>query len=675
LSSAIQLDSEELRFSNANPPEFVVHVDDPTALKDSDVQTPDKDAVADFEGRWEIVEAYRAMYRSYGTALLFSKPRLSHSLVYRSEREFHEKYDNRFCWLLHFYEAYWCEETKTYESKRYAGMLFVKPKEVHIESLREEGKEKKAEDHLEVQPAVCEGYLRPPEGLSLSPHVLHCIGDYAHPYGELPFQGIPFTSTRWGSGCGFNALAPAIMMNKYGVTFSPFELAVLAAEKSHDSKPGTPDSDLHGLCPQEISKLKTNMINHLVNEYCGGHAKNTGYKSGHGAQSITAPHQLRAFSKYLMSYLYQGIPIVMSVDSAKLYPEEDQDSRIPEVPAGESAADGAVEENEQPESTDESTAHFVLIHGMVLMGDDIPEVIISDSTDLHKTGNVFLQVSCEQLLECRTIKQEDYKKLQMLELDELPELKEAIQDRSKRHTNYIVPLIVPSPQGLESTHNDASLLLKRIITRNSPVYGILNLVLEAHFKGNENLLQMMSPPVVEQKSFLSKPLSVLSKIFGSADDGTASTANADEFEKLYLGDALGNFQMTLRNISQWSGFMLRRAFGTDVEHKNNHIFQKIIDDFRNWIRDQDLPEYMWICDAPDKSCGVALGTTKEFPEITHDGKFEFKGSGGVFIEDKLCLLYAPETKNAQSKRSVKYYLAYKTLEGELIHEEGEATAE
>jgi hypothetical protein len=447
------------------------------------------------------------------------------------------------------------------------------------------------------------------------------------------------------------------MISKYGVVYSPFELAVLAGESSHLDKPGPRQSNFANMCPQDISKLKTHMINLLINEYCGGHATDPGYYLEYDAGAKNALEQDRAFANYLMAYLYQGIPIIMSVDSDKLYPKDNPTSS--EVDTDENELDEREKRN-----TKEHAAHYILIHGLVRLDQEIPEIIISDSTDMHETGSVFQQISCRKLIDCRTVREEPPDSSAIVTVDDTS-LSDDVKDESAKMSNFLISLIVPSPQGLEVSNHEANLRLKLILRGNNPVYGIMNLNLEEHFLNDPTLIDALGTGKKRTASgFFGFTFS-----FGKKEDENLP----DGYDHLRIQKKIEKSQSTLRNISQWSGFMHRRAFRSNPKTKFSGEFQTIVEETRDWIRKQNFPEFMWIGEIADTPFGIAIDTVEErtaAPRIG-GGKYDYKGAGGVFIQDKLCLLYAPEKKIGNTIE-ISYWLTYMDSEEHLQAINGKA---
>ena len=98
-----------------------------------------------------LIEAWRGLHRRYGETLVFSRPKRSHSLVYRSEsKHWPIACEDRFPWRLHVYQCA-CASTDELEDQagseeggptavfpgvaieRYAGFVFVRPWRAHLD--------------------------------------------------------------------------------------------------------------------------------------------------------------------------------------------------------------------------------------------------------------------------------------------------------------------------------------------------------------------------------------------------------------------------------------------------------------------------------------------------------------------------------------------------------------
>lgn len=115
----------DLPYSEAYPPEYVV---ERSGAEFTVTVYPREGAGATVLGRWDeerhvLVEAYRGMRNCFGDVLFFSRPRRAVSFVFRSEREFLQRYDERFAWAVHFYQCAVGAGEKRPE--RYAGLLFL----------------------------------------------------------------------------------------------------------------------------------------------------------------------------------------------------------------------------------------------------------------------------------------------------------------------------------------------------------------------------------------------------------------------------------------------------------------------------------------------------------------------------------------------------------------------
>ncbi|MBI2424259.1 MAG: hypothetical protein HYV27_15615 [Candidatus Hydrogenedentes bacterium] len=360
-----------------------------------------------------LLESFRAMANCFGDFLFFSEPEIGNSFVYSHEREYLSDTEQRWAWRVHFFQSAIVDGE--YQAERYAGFLFVRPWAVHMEyATIPEFSEKHAFGH----PAVCEGYVRPPVSMNLSPFYSQCMNYYAKPYGVRPFVGLPFFSSSFGSACGHNVLATAILMSGLAPIYSPYELAVLEAHLTVDAPNPSKREFNWGLekvasTPinlYEIGAMNPKRMEDLVKTYCNGRVL-----VEHIAPKSTAANDYDDEAEYveqLASYIYQGMPVLFPVDRERLYSDKDDGELLADMTA-------------TPGPTKPENQHMVLIHGMARsnrgsaegtadaeeklphFAPPSPYFVFSDSTDLHRNGDLFHRTTMKRLWASRMIIEAD----------------------------------------------------------------------------------------------------------------------------------------------------------------------------------------------------------------------------------------------------------------------------
>ncbi len=313
-----------------------------------------------------LYEAYRGVCREYGPHILLSDPARSNSFVYRSEREYLARYDERFCWRLHFYRGEPVDGSDRLNAVGYGGVLFVRPWTVHCGEA-----ERLEEEPHRISPAICEGYLRPPEELLLSPNYSRCFGNYARPYSVLPFECLPLVAGRYGAVCAQNTLSAAMIIAELDLVLSPYEVSVTALALGHPLAAGSPE---RGLSIEECGEV--------IRKGGGGHWHRDSCPTQDASEAALGPASL---ADTVCRYLFMGIPVLYPVDYATLY------EAYP--------ADGA------PDTKEHGEQHMVLIHSMTrphAPGVGQPSrFVYADYSALHHTGGLFRQCSAEHLYRSR----------------------------------------------------------------------------------------------------------------------------------------------------------------------------------------------------------------------------------------------------------------------------------
>jgi len=324
-----------------------------------------------------LIEAYRGVCKMFGERVYFSEPRLSTSFVYRSEREFLESYDERFAWRVHFYES--TNHNGSHAPGRYGGVLFLRPWNIHCGESRNPAKAKTHSD--EVAPAICEGYLHPPQQIKLSPYFSGCFRDYGQRYGLAPFPSIPFVCAQHGGACGHSVLASALLMSQVDVTLSPYEIAVASARYAKKAA-------VENYGDYTIEGLTLDLGKEIVCKTCHGNFHIETFTINDRKNGFIEKADEQTFAEMICSYLYQGIPVLYPVDYSMLY-SEIKDENL-KAPLRRTAA---------------HCFHMILVHSVLRAPgpaySGLPIFVFSDSMNLHEKGSVFHQASARRLLASR----------------------------------------------------------------------------------------------------------------------------------------------------------------------------------------------------------------------------------------------------------------------------------
>lgn len=359
-----------------------------------------------------LIEAFRCLREQYGETLVLSDPVRAASFIYRSESALHfPHWDERFPWRVHFYQVACKKDADTYElaPERYGGFVCVRPWQVHLKAAAAGGKKELALKHTGVSPAVCEGYLRLRVSQKLSPTETQIARNYSAPYAVDAFDSIPFFSPEIKKSCGYIALAAALTIAGNRHHYSPYELAAVHASiKTNPNRNHTRQERLYdneeatfiGKLPLKPIEVRA-IIENLDCPNVRGVAE-----AVDDVPPITLHHDLadsltqtdwrqggnefwESFSNLLNNYIYQGLPVLFSVDINKLYSDKTDDALHDELT--------------RKVPTEQSACHLVLIHSLIRGTDKLQQdksrtiYVVSDTRNLHSTGSVFLKMTAKRL--------------------------------------------------------------------------------------------------------------------------------------------------------------------------------------------------------------------------------------------------------------------------------------
>lgn len=364
-----------------------------------------------------LVEAFRALREQYGETLVFAKPTPATSFIYRSESALLlPDWNQRFAWMVHFYQVS-CKKDGQYHDlapERYGGFVFVRPWKAHLKAAGR-NKRNDALCHKGVSPAVCEGYLRLRVSQNLSPTEIQIARNYGAPYDVDAFDSIPFYSPQIQKSCGYIALSAALTIAGRLRQYSPYELAAIHATmrlkekgrvktikgKFFDNTTARFFGELNIEpieVPAIISEIKCPDICGVAETIGTIPPKSDVIPEVLSKENIARlkhkkekdwPTFWKNFTELLNCYVYQGLPVLLSVDATKLYSDRSDTDLL--------------DESEGNIDTKQTNCHLILIHSLIrgtdsLQNDPAHSMYgISDTRNLHSTGSVFHKMTAKRL--------------------------------------------------------------------------------------------------------------------------------------------------------------------------------------------------------------------------------------------------------------------------------------
>ena len=503
-----------------------------------------------------LIECWRCMHTAYGLCLYFSEPKLSNSFVYRAECKAFSKVVSRFTWQVHVYQAA-LNTNGQFKPERYAGVLFVRPWETHLEYL-ETFKKRKIAEQFYVAPAVVEGYLRPRISIYRSPFHSQSLGFYASSYSIPAFRCIPIFPSEMGSACGHKSLSEALVIQRGRTTFAPHELAMYIisgqGKKEHDGNPNSglfrePQKDIKpkdqclckssGLKPEDIhSSFKNNnqlydLSFHLLKLYTG--------------KAKPSDAIYKQLAEVLEAHIYQGLPVVGFVDYKKLYRTKIQDTST----------------HDFSEKTQDEDFHTILLHSLVKSAgkSKFPSFVFSDTKDLHLLGGAYNVISTENLV-TSAIKFE-------VDAESARARNNSIQQ--EKRTKLQSDLSDISVKDFRTIPEDLS---RREIHQCSEGQGATN----------------------DRSPFKALMFNVLSP---------------KEFDFTYMAAielCTKDMKLTLRDRSQFRGFLLSRLCKNPIESEVHPKFTTALNVFREKMRNLSISRFIWIAETEDKELGFFFDT-------------------------------------------------------------------
>lgn len=233
----------------------------------------------------------------YGPRILFSKPKIAQSIIWRSDREFLGEVEDRFVQRVHVYEE------RSNGGPRYVGFVHLRPEPV-----------RGADREATTFPRTCEAYLRPPEGYVRSPCITSASGAYGIHYGLIPFECVPYVTPHpsMGGHCAQACVFMASVLSRAGKPVTPFEATFLAARELESDGSGTPSIPVDGLTTSQIAAI----LSQQEVEACPVHEVISLHDIGGGKIS---EESVEIFAEVVQNYLYQGMPVIYAVDYGALY--------------------------------------------------------------------------------------------------------------------------------------------------------------------------------------------------------------------------------------------------------------------------------------------------------------------------------------------------------------------
>ena len=287
--------------------------------------------------------------------------------------------------------------------------------------------------------------------MALSPYESHTHQFLAEPYHVLPARSLPLFAFEKGSACGHGQIAAAMAIMGSRALYCPYELAVaqVKAELERDeSEAGNAVSEQLAPPARSQDPLKDVFGNELpagvaitgtqirdipkLLEHCGRSTNGNGLGGGSGSLrtgntglhavvepcfffrprpdkdgNSVAEEDERLFTDHISSYLYQGIPVLFSVDVTRLYSEHTDDGLFAAKPSDPN--DDVWDDPDR--ETGLGNGHIILIHSLLHEGrrgrcgrGAAPMLVYSDSRDLHKTGSLYQRVTAKRLWASRSSK-------------------------------------------------------------------------------------------------------------------------------------------------------------------------------------------------------------------------------------------------------------------------------